>query len=130
VRALAEFSAEAIQYAFREWRSTSAYFPAISNIRELCVTWRRLQREEREDAERLQRRAEVEQASERGELLEWPDVLKKFADICERVTVEKLADKTMPGEVPPNAEIVITQDRREMIRQQIEAIKARYGQEA
>ncbi len=78
------------------------------------------------DAAVRQERAEREAARERGELVEWPQVLEKFAAICARGTAERLAEKVMP-EVPPRAEIVIDPDRREVIRQQIETAKKLYG---
>lgn len=127
-RALLDFPPEAIETAFRNWRDVSPYFPAISNIRELCILWVRHFGEDREMEERAQRQREAEAARERGELLEWSDVLEKFAEIVERATAEKLATKKMP-EVPRNAEIVIDPDRREMLRQQAIAVKAKYGAE-
>ena len=118
-RALVDLPAEAVQAAFRGWRDVSPFFPAISDIRELCLLWVRRNAEEQLDAAVKQERAELEAARERGEIIQWHEVIEKFAAICERGTAEKLAEKVMP-EVPPNAEIVITDDRREMIRQQIQ----------
>jgi hypothetical protein len=126
LRVLSRFSVGAIQAAFRGWRDVSGFFPPISDIRELCLLWERRQAEIREEEERRQRREQVEQARARGEILEWPDVIKKFNDIVSRDAADKLVDKAVMPEVPPNAEIVISDDRREIIRQQIESIKKRY----
>jgi hypothetical protein len=126
-RALVDLPAEAVRAAFRGWRDVSAFFPAISDIRQLAQLWVRRQAEAREEVEQAQRRQEVEAARERGELLEWPDVLKKFNDIVSREAAEKLENKGVMPEVPPNAEIVISSDRREMIRQQAEQMRAKFG---
>lgn len=120
-RALSEFPAEAIESAFRNWRDISPFFPAISEIRELCLLWVRRTAEAREEAEQAQRRRELEAARERGELIEWPDMLKKFSEICERGTVEKL-EKKMPV-VPPEPTEAEMQDRREMLRQQLQRLE-------
>ena len=126
LRVLAEFPAEAIEAAFRGWREVSPFFPAISDIRELCVLWARRKAEEREYAEQAQWRQEVKAARERGELIEWPDVLRKFHDIVTREVAAKLeTGKQMSAE--PLKDIEVTQERRELLRQQVEAVKARFG---
>lgn len=126
LRVLSKFPSEAIESAFRAWRDVSPFFPAISEIRELCQGWVRIDAEVREEKERKVRQAEIEQARERGQLIEWPDVIKKFNDVVSRDAAAKLVNKAvMPG--VPTREIVITQERREIIRQQIEALKARHS---
>jgi hypothetical protein len=127
LRALADLPAEAIEAGFRAWRDESPFFPAISDIRQHALLWLRRHREEQAEEAQARRRQEEAEARERGELIQWPDVLKKFNDIVSRDAAEKLENKAvMAPEVPPNAEIVISDDRREMIRQQIETIRARY----
>jgi hypothetical protein len=123
LRVLSEFPAEAVEVAFRGWRDVSPYFPAISDIRELCLLWVRRQAEAREEADRKRRREEIEAARGRGELIEWPDVVKQFADICTRTGGD--VEKKIPE--PPPREIVITPDRREMLRQQLQTVKAKYA---
>ena len=48
-------------------------------------------------------------------------MLKKFSEICERGTVEKL-EKKMPV-VPPEPTEAEMQDRREMLRQQLQRLE-------
>lgn len=124
LRVLSNFPAEAVEAAFRGWRDVSPFFPAVCDIRELANLWVRRKAEEREYAEQAQRREELEAARERGELIEWPQVLEKFADICARTQGD------FKKEIPPAppVETVITPDRREMIRQQTAAMRAKYGQ--
>lgn len=124
LRVLSDYPAEAVEAAFRGWRDVSQYFPPICDIRELANLWVRRKAEEREYAEQSQRREELEAARERGELIEWPHVLEKFADICARTQGD--FKKEIPPSPPP--EIIITPDRREMIRQQTAAMRAKYGQ--
>lgn len=127
LRVLAEFPPEAIEAAFRGWRDVSPFFPAISDIRELCMLWVRRTAEACEMEEQSRRRREVDAARERGELIEWPDVVKKFAEVCARQPVPGFVKK-MPE--PPPQEIIITPERREILRQQAEKAKELYGKKA
>lgn len=129
-RALADLTAEEIEAGFRAWRAESPFFPAISDIRQKAMQWRRDMRLEREEQEQAERRRQLEAARERGgEILEFSEVLQRFNDIVDREAAAKLETKASENDlgVPKNAEIVITQDRREIIRQQIETVLAKYG---
>jgi hypothetical protein len=68
---------EAIEWAFRTWRHGSPFMPAISDIAELLGTWHQRKREEAEDKQRRQDR-------ERGEVVTWPEVLERFAEISDK----------------------------------------------
>lgn len=123
LRVLSDFPAEAVEYAFRAWRDESPFFPSVSEIRGLCQAWVRRKSEERELQERAEQRKEVAEARERGELVEWVDVVRKFKEISDAAKPEHFV-KAMPE---PPREIVITPEKREIVRQQIEKAKAMYG---
>lgn len=124
LRALAEFPAEAIEAAFRGWRDVSPFFPAISDIRELCAAWVRQQAQEQRETEQAQQQAEIDRARASGELIGWPEVLKKFSEIHGRDSAAKLLKK-MPE--APRKEIIITPEQRAIALQQAETVKKLYG---
>lgn len=73
---------EAIEWAFRTWRGSSPFFPAISEIRALVERWHR---ERHEAAEAERRRAEkdaLEQARKEGKLVEFTEVVKHLQQIA------------------------------------------------
>jgi hypothetical protein len=72
--------ADAIEWAFRTWRNKSAYFPAISEIRELLNDWHRGKREQAELKARQDEKRRLEEARKRGELVDFTDILKKFRE--------------------------------------------------
>lgn len=82
LRVLSNFPAEAIECAFRGWRDVSPFFPAISEIRELCMHWVRRQAEIKADEARAKEREQVEAARERGELINFAEMKAKLAEIA------------------------------------------------
>lgn len=87
-RMLASEPHEAIQWAFREWRDHSPYFPAVSEIKTLVTRWHQARYHETEERRRKRERKELDAARGRGELLEFADLKKQLADVA--------AQKTMP----------------------------------
>jgi hypothetical protein len=81
-RTLVSFSAECIEFAFREWRNTSRYFPTILDIRELCLAWCKRRAEEQAEELRQEEREREKQARARGELVDFADIKKQLADIA------------------------------------------------
>src|ERR1017187_3584546 len=53
---------EAVQWAFREWRENSPFFPSISDVIELIDFWHAARRRDREQVETEERRQEMELA--------------------------------------------------------------------
>ncbi len=75
---LADFPAEAVESAFRAWRDVSPFFPAISDIRELAALWVRRRNEEIEAERRELERRTIHVARERGELVNFTDIVKEL----------------------------------------------------
>lgn len=83
LRALEKFPLECIEAAFRGWRDVSPYFPAISDIKELCQTWTRLQREETERLAREAERDKLEEKRAAGELVDFVDIKTELLKIAQ-----------------------------------------------
>ena len=71
---------EAVEWAFRAWRDESPYFPAILDIRKLIASWHRQQREQADATARRQEKAQIEELRERGELVEFADIVKRMRE--------------------------------------------------
>jgi hypothetical protein len=69
----------AVQYAFRRWRDTSSFFPAISDIRELITAWHQVQADLKEARKRREERERIEQARKKGELIEFATIKEMLA---------------------------------------------------
>ncbi len=81
-RVFGEEPTEAIEWAFCEWRKYSPFFPAISDIGGLLARWHREQCEEAAYWERIAERKRLEQARERGELIDFAEVRATIAQIA------------------------------------------------
>lgn len=118
LRVLAEFPAGAVEAAFRGWRDVSPFFPAISDIRDLAQLWVKRKREACEQERQAEERKQAESARERGELIDFSDILRKLND-----TVGKMPE-------PPHIRrerkvreraVVATAPAVQMTQEQIEA---------
>jgi|HubBroStandDraft_5_1064220.scaffolds.fasta_scaffold42549_2 hypothetical protein len=119
-----EFSAappEAIEWAFRSWRKTSPYMPAICEIHELLLTWHRLKRELNQEEKARLDKAATEDARERGELIDFCDVVARFAEITARTSEQALEEVAKPM---PRAPLDIETMDPQQLRQTKEARKA------
>jgi hypothetical protein len=74
---------EALSFAFRSWRSSSQYFPAISQIGSLIEKWHREKREAAEAEKRRAEREAIEQARKDGKLIDFGDVMKQMNQIVQ-----------------------------------------------
>jgi len=121
LRALSEFSAEAVESAFRGWRDVSPYFPAISDIRELCVVWCREKNAQEEAVRRAEEKKAMDEGRACGELIDFADIqrqLARVADGCAIPEPEKRRrqwNRERPQGAPPALHLT---------REQIEARKA------
>ena len=121
---VAEFSREFenvlpdhIQWAFREHRRSSSFFPTIAEI------WALINQRKRELVEllaenlRREERAETERARAAGELMDMADIKAKLADIVKRIPdspahvkqrawIERKSDFTVPAVVMTPKEIM------------------------
>ena len=77
-------SPEAIQWAFRAWRDESPYFQAVTDIRGLVAEFHRGQRAQAEMRERREEKLRLEEARQKGELLDFAELRKQLAKITER----------------------------------------------
>jgi hypothetical protein len=71
---------EAIEWAFRTWRGSSPFFPAISEIRALVERWHRERHEAAEAEKRRAEREAEEQARREGKLVDFVDLQKQLAE--------------------------------------------------
>lgn len=78
VRVLGNFPAPAIEAAFRGWRDVSPYFPAVSDIRALCLLWIKRTAEAEEYGCQVNERKQTDAARERGELVNFADIVKQL----------------------------------------------------
>jgi hypothetical protein len=67
---------EAVEWAFREWRNISPFWPAISDIRERIVRWKRDRQDEAEAKQRAVDAQESERARREGKLISWEQVVR------------------------------------------------------
>lgn len=81
-RVLADYPAEAIEAAFRGWRDVSPYFPAVSDIRQLCALWVQRKAEALQDEYQRLQQQELNAGRERGELIDFADIVKKLKEQC------------------------------------------------
>jgi hypothetical protein len=105
---------EAIEWAFRAWRDSSPFMPAISEIGELLGTWHQMAREAKEAEERKQDR-------EHGEPVTWPEVLERFAEISGKTSHEPLEETVKPM---PRAPLDVETWDPQQLRQTKQARKA------
>src|ERR1700740_241814 len=79
------FSAEpraAIEWAFRQWRNQSEFFPTVKNIRELIATWHRARADEKRAREEREEREQAKAAREKGQLIDFATI----ANLCAKVS--------------------------------------------
>jgi hypothetical protein len=105
---------EAIEWAFRAWRDSSPFMPAISDIAELLGTWHQ---QKREAAEAEQRR----QDRKGGEVVTWPQVLERFAEITGKTSEAAFEEVAKPI---PRAPLDVETWDAQQLRQTKEARKA------
>jgi len=105
---------EAIEWAFRTWRHNSPFMPAISDIAELLASWHQRQREAAEAQQRREDR-------EGGELVTWPQVLERFAEISGKASTEAMEEVAKPM---PRVVLDIETWDPQQLRQTKEARKA------
>lgn len=120
-----ETKPEALQWAFREHRKRSPYFPAISEIHGLLCEYRMKERHKRETEERQT----LNQARERGELVDFTDIKKELLSIAQfpaeptehqrkqQAAIERLRRAEMPPAVCLTAQQIA--ERREKEREEI-----------
>ena len=77
---------DAIQWAFRNWRAQSPFFPAISDIRERIELYHRMRRRELEEAATAQAAQDLERARAEGKLVDIGEVRKVIAEVTLRVS--------------------------------------------
>lgn len=122
---------DAIQWAFRNWRAQSPFFPAISDIRERIELYKRMRRQELEEAATAQAAQDLERARTEGKLVDIGEVRKVIAEVTLRVSQKSAAAgleaKRRETLIKPredkrtNEEI---QSRRELLkRQAVERLK-------
>jgi hypothetical protein len=73
---------EVLQWAFREHRERSAYFPTISELRGLACEYRVKERQKREVEEVEAERRRIAEAREHGELVDFTDIKKELLSIA------------------------------------------------
>lgn len=103
-RSLLDFDPECIREAFRAWRDESPFFPAVSDIRQLCRVWLRRKAEKELDAAIKQEKAKVEAARVRGDLIDFADIVKKLKDVAKMPESAQNGRKTgvvAQREMPP-----------------------------
>ena len=107
--------------AFRTWRDGSPFVPAISEINELLQSWHRQKRElEQEEKARVEKVA-TEGARERGELIDFTDVVARFAEITAKNSQQAMEEVAKPM---PRAPLDIETMDPQQLRQTKEARKA------
>lgn len=122
LRELANFPEETIRWAFREWRRKSKFWPAVSDIVEIIDFRRRLDRENAEFEKQERERAEIRAARKKGTLLELPEIMRRFVEIIDKPPLLEKIDLEEYGTKMSDADFA---DRREMLRQQKEALVKR-----
>lgn len=80
-RVLSEEPHEAIQWAFREWRNRSGFFPALHEIRGLIARWHQDRWLETERLRQTRERRELDKARGRGELIDFADLKQQLAEV-------------------------------------------------
>ena len=120
---------EQIEAAFRDFFSTpradGVFMPKPQEI--LALIKERTEREARDrqydevDAAMHSNR----EARESGMTVPYMELQKLLADTCKRVGELK----RMPAAIAPEQEIVITAEKRDIVRQQIETVRKMYGKE-
>jgi hypothetical protein len=112
---------EAIEWAFKTWRRGSPFMPAISEIGDLLQSWYRMKRQlEEEEKARLEKQA-LSDARERGEVVTWPEVLERFAEIAGKSSAAALEEVAKPI---PKAPLDVETWDPQQLRQTKEARKA------
>lgn len=126
LRALCKYPSEAVESAFRAWRDVSPFFPAISDIRALCEVWCRRKRETDEAQRRAAERQESNVARERGELVDFADIVERLKDVCKMPERVPAQTRTVAMREPPLA-LQLTKEqvaaRRQKEREEIERYK-------
>ena len=112
---------EAIEWAFKTWRRGSPFMPAISEIGDLIHTWHRMKRQLEEEEKARQEKLATAAARERGEVVTWPQVLERFAEISGKSSQQAFEEVAKP--IPRSPLDVETWDPQQL-RQTKEARKA------
>lgn len=87
-RVLSEEPHESIQWAFREWRSGSQYFPAVNQICVLIARWHSARYQETELLREKRERRELDAARSRGELVDFADLKRQLRDVANQKKIQ------------------------------------------
>jgi hypothetical protein len=123
-RVLRTEPAAAIEWAFRQWRDESDFFPTIHEVKELVATWHRAKADK--DRARLEHeeRERVKAAREKGELIDFATI----KDLCAKISahagtpVPQPEEMVKPVYVPPPP-----QELKRRKEAQLKAVKEKYG---
>jgi hypothetical protein len=112
---------EAIEWAFRSWRRTSPFMPAICDLLELVNEWHEQERELIAERRRAAEKDAEARARERGELVTWPQVLEQFAQVTGKLSEEAFEEIAKPM---PKAPLDVETWDPQQLQQTKEARKA------
>lgn len=80
--------AEAVEFAFRERRERSPFFPAISDIVDLIGIWKRRKREADDEERRRAEQAETEHRRAKGECVDVAEVRQLFVEATAKAVMD------------------------------------------
>jgi hypothetical protein len=112
---------EAIEWAFRTWRNASPFMPAICDIHNLIQSWHRVKRQLEEEEQRRVEKLATAAARDRGEVVTWPEVLERFAEVSDKTSEEAFEEVAKPI---PRAPLDVETWDPQQLRQTKEARKA------
>jgi hypothetical protein len=112
---------EAIQWVFRSWRGMSPFMPTICELMELFDEWHGQQRELIAERRRAAEKDAEATARVCGELVTWPEVLERFAEISGDTPQEAFEEVAKPM---PRAMLDVETWDPQQLRQTKEARKA------
>jgi hypothetical protein len=87
IAAFANDPVEAVEWAFRDWRNRSPFFPAISDIREAVGVWKRNKREAADELRRREEQAETERRRAAGELIPLDEIGQLLKEVAEQASM-------------------------------------------
>lgn len=134
LRVLHQFPAEAVEAAFRGWRDVSPFFPAISEIRDLCGLYVRRVREMKEAQQKAEEKQTTEAARDRGELIDFTDIVKKLNETVGKMPepphIKRLRKSRQPEAVRVIPPVVLTQEQIDARREAEQKEIKRYEEQA
>ncbi len=113
-REFAEENPEILQWAFREHRRRSQFFPTIAEIYGLVTRIRQELWEAAEAERRRCERTELEQARVAGKLLDIAEIRQK----CAEIAAAKQMDPPTKPVSKPFTELTFTEERRQELKRQ------------